>query len=486
MGVRSVYKQTLLYAFSIALMRGISLIMLPFIAQYLSPEEFGQVELLSSIAMVGSVLVGLGLEDALYRFAGIAKTEQLKKKAASLIFTLTIIMTILFGLASFPLAHGILSILPGDLELSSVKIVLLILALEGMISVPLGWVRMNDRAELFCAFNIGRVIVQASLTFYFLHQGFGVNGVFLAGLISALLQVVGLSYIQIKDTGLSFDNHLCKKVIIYSLPLVGSGLLAFGLNGFDRWVIADVLSMQSLAIYGIAAKFSIALTILMQPFGMWWSPRRFIELNKEKGHERVLYFSVLALIGLIILMLATGLSAPWIIALIMPISYHEAGLYVVALLIVVTLKEACELINIGCFIDSDTKIQLGINISATIVGCLSMVIFTQYFHLWGVILSLGMAQGLRLHLFFYYSQRRITLAYPIKQLYLLFALATADLGFSLVIFSNYLTTESMFTHIAILCVLLVFTLWQAWQMIGSQLHSQETYGSKQAISIPRV
>ena len=60
------FKHTMLYDVSIALMKGVSLIMLPFFAHYLSPTDFGKLEVLSS-------LVGMGLEDFLYRFAGQVK-----------------------------------------------------------------------------------------------------------------------------------------------------------------------------------------------------------------------------------------------------------------------------------------------------------------------------------------------------------------------------------------------------------------------------
>lgn len=63
-------KNVLLYGVSIALMKGISLIMLPFITHYLSQDAFGRLEVLLSIAAFGSVIVSMGLMDALYRFAG--------------------------------------------------------------------------------------------------------------------------------------------------------------------------------------------------------------------------------------------------------------------------------------------------------------------------------------------------------------------------------------------------------------------------------
>ena len=448
MKISSIFQQTFLYATSIALMRGISLLMLPFIAKYLSPEEFGEVELLSTIAVLGSVMVGLGLEDALYRFVGKEKTNEKRCQVAALIFTVALLIGVLFSLCVFPIIFYLEHQFSFPLSSLSIKLVFAILALEGIIAIPLGWLRICDRAITFCVFNVTRVIVQSVLTIYLLTHNYGVDSVFIAGFIAALLQGIGLSIIQIQHTKLYFNKILTMKIIVYSLPLVGSGILAFGLNGFDRWIILDKLSISDVAIYGIAAKFSIGLTILMQPFGMWWMPRRFIVLNESNGHHRVLRSSLTGLILLILLMFFIGSIAPWVIQVIMPHSYMSSGIYLVGILVVVALKEACELINIGCFIDKSTQKQLWINIGATIIGCFGMVLLTPSFKLWGVICALGLAQAFRLHAFYYFSQQRIPLAYPLKQLYLLFILAVINLILCLEI-SNMIQIDSITTKYSI-------------------------------------
>ena len=81
--------------------------------------------------------------------------------------------------------------------------------------------------------------------------------------------------LQWQSTGLAIDRRLSRKVMIYGLPIMGSGLLAFVLNGLDRLLIAESVSIEQLAIYSVALKFSIAVTLLMQPFGLWWMPKRF-------------------------------------------------------------------------------------------------------------------------------------------------------------------------------------------------------------------
>ena len=64
-------KQTAIFGASIALMKGISLLMLPFIANHLSTEDYGRLEVVSTLAIIGSILVGMGLENTLFRFAGV-------------------------------------------------------------------------------------------------------------------------------------------------------------------------------------------------------------------------------------------------------------------------------------------------------------------------------------------------------------------------------------------------------------------------------
>ena len=91
----SAFSQTILYGFSMAIMKGISILMLPFIAHQLSQQAFGRLEVLSSLAVIISILVGLGLEDTLYRFAGQAKTVDRKKRLAAKIFGLGVMIGVI-------------------------------------------------------------------------------------------------------------------------------------------------------------------------------------------------------------------------------------------------------------------------------------------------------------------------------------------------------------------------------------------------------
>ena len=62
---KSIYRETLLYALALILGKGISLLMIPIVTGRLSPAEYGELEILVTVADLGSIVLGLGLADTL-------------------------------------------------------------------------------------------------------------------------------------------------------------------------------------------------------------------------------------------------------------------------------------------------------------------------------------------------------------------------------------------------------------------------------------
>jgi len=424
-------KQSLLYGASIALMKGVSLLMLPFIANHIVAHEFGRLEVISTLAVIGSILVGMGLEDTLFRFAGPEKDPKKRKQICAEIFTLTMLIGSLTLLCGWFLAPLITPHFPGEPTVYEVRVVLALLALEGSIAIPLGWLRMNDKAVSFFFASTGRALLQALLVVVFLYLERGVTGILEAGLLASIAQTLLLSAQQLRDTGLKFSLDTCKRSFIYSLPIVGSGLVAFGLNGMDRWILAENTGLSEVAQFGIAAKFALAMVLMMQPFGMWWSPRRFEVLNNASGDgkQKVAEFIAMGSAIALLITVAVGMISPALINWLLPEGYQQATHYVVAIALVMLLKELVELFNIGCFHGSTTSSQLVINIIGAIIGVSAMLWLTPLYQVWGVIFSLLLAQSVRLILFYKVSQHFLPLDYPLRTLFLLTLFSAGWLAF---------------------------------------------------------
>ncbi len=408
--------QTAMYGFSLALMRGVSIIMLPFVVNHLNPSEFGRLEVLTSLAAIGSILVGMGLENSLYRFAGHEKTDQGKKKLSATIYSFSMIMSIIALSFCFIFAEKISTLLPAKVSILQTQLVLAVIALEGCIAVPLGWLRMRDKAILFCIANAGRAGLQAILVFILLNQGYGVTGVLTACLIAALSQTILLCYWHIKDVGFLTLDQSIFSIIQYSWPLVISGIIAFTFTGLDRWVLAHNVDLANVGQYGIAAKFALATTLLMQPFCMWWLPKRFQILSSENGPERAAFYTSVGIIFIALVIVSVMLSSPLLINTLFPPEYKPAIIIALGLITSATLKELTELINIGCFIGKSTKTQLKINFTSGVTGVGLMLILAPIYGVWGVVTALITSRIINLTFFYIESQKQIKINYPIKNL----------------------------------------------------------------------
>jgi O-antigen/teichoic acid export membrane protein len=314
--------------------------------------------------------------------------------------------------------------IPGNIGRYEVHLVLSMLALEGCISIPLAWLRMQNRALIFFFAATGRALVQAILVVVLLSAGRDVAGVLEAGLIAALVQALLLGWLHIRAVGFRLGVGTTLRVLGYSLPIVASGLVAFGLNGADRLILAKQASLTDVALFSVAAKFALGTVLLLQPYGMWWTARRFGVLNGPDGKSSVAYYASLGSAMALMIAVTVGLLAPLLINLLLPASYLMAAKYTVALVLIMALKEMTELLNLGCFTGKTTITQFLINSLAAAGGILGMLLFIPLSGVWGIIYALLAAHTLRLVLFFYASQRFLPLPYRTGALVTLTALGT--------------------------------------------------------------
>lgn len=445
---------TLLYGISIALMRGVSLFMLPFIAHYLSPAEFGRVEVLSSLTVIASVLVGLGLEDSLYRFAGAQKSPRKRMYIAAQIFTLAGVITLICLVLLTVLVPFLQPLIPGDIPQYAIWFALLIISFESMISVPLGWLRMRDQAVKFFIATTGRVLLQAGLTVLFLQYDPSVISIFAAGLIATILQLVVLCIWQLNMHRLVLTQRFTRKVLTYSWPILISGLLGFVLMGLDRWFIVNMSSLEAVAIYGVGAKLAIGVVLLLQPYTMWWAPKRFMILTEKGPNETAKYISI----GLLWCMVACFMvvtGAQWLIEFIMPAQYHHAVPILWVLALAMFFKETAELINIGCFLGEKSYTQMHINILGAGIGLIGFVSLIPLYGAMGAGLALCLAQFAKCLAFYYFSQRISPLPYSWVNLSIIFvALSIAAI---LIVFT-YPPTLQLLWGVCISILVTTFTL----------------------------
>ncbi|UPR33784.1 lipopolysaccharide biosynthesis protein [Vibrio cyclitrophicus] len=403
-------KQSAYYAIGIVMMKGISLVMIPYITHKMTLAEYGSLEAIVLLADIGTILFSFGIVEAMYRYVGVAEGEE-KRKLVSNCFTLSVLVCVLGGsliALSMPL---LLLMLPVEFQPYQILLLLIPTMLDGAISIPLTLMRMNAMAKRFCMLNVMKASVQAAMTFVLLEAGYGIDGVLISAAVSSVLLMLCLLRYQWREMGSFGSLKYSTKILKFGLPTLVGGASIYMITGLDRWVMASFVGVEELAIYAVSGKFALLLGLLLQPYALWWFPNRVAMLQQSNGKKECADRALVGVNLAIVLGCLMILTVPGFITLILPSSYQYAGTIVVALLAIGVIKNAGDYLNLGCFSGHSSQSQMWIQGGCAILAAIGYFVVTPIYGVWGVVVVLCGTYAMRLLLLYTVSQKMEYLPY---------------------------------------------------------------------------
>lgn len=402
----------LTYGLGLVLNKGISLIMLPFMASYLQPQQIGKLDLLASIGAASGIVIALAMHEVLYRFVGTEKQTANQFKRASELYSSTCMIAVVISLVLFSIIN--LIPFPADFLVSKVELNILLVcaSLDGILGLSTAWLRMQDKAKTFLVISVLSTTLQVGLIVVVLTTQPTVINILACGAITYAVQFFALHAINHFEWRLPSKTQF-KKHLSYGIPLMLTAFVGFGLNGSERFFLAYNTDLNTLGLYAVAIKFSFAMCILMQPFGMWWMPKRFKYIN-EHGVKKTCMVTQLGISYLTALTIFVAFSAKVFISLALPESYTISIQLLIGTLLVAWFKELSELVNIGVLYNKNTQQQFRVSFVSTLIGLGLMWGLGNELGIWGIIISLGIAQALKAVSIYTLSQRQLFMPYQIK------------------------------------------------------------------------
>lgn len=403
-------RQLIYYGLAIVSLKGISFLMMPFITHQLSVEAYGELNLLVSLAAVLSLVLSLGIAELLFRFYD----EGEIKHQNDLMTTSFVITSCSAGLCCIIAGLCYLNsdvftnpyFVPSDLSL-------LLLSLAGnlLIAIPLCLMRIRKSAFDFMRFSVLQGILQASLTYWFVSIGMGITGILLSGAVAScvIALVIVCYYRDILFNGrFSLPISQCK----YMASITVSAMFLYALNGSENWFIAAKVGKESLAIYVVAAQFALITSIAFEPFRMWWYPQRFTfyKQSPKKAATGAVYGLEMATL------IALGMMffGPLVIDWLLPQSYQGSKPVLAILCLVGVLRTQTDLFNLGCFLTDTAKHVPAINGFCALLALITTYFAIHFYQVSGLLYSLILVAFIRMSLFWYISQRLAYLNYAMK------------------------------------------------------------------------
>ena len=177
--------------------------------------------------------------------------------------------------------------------------------MDAFTSIPFARLRQQNKALKFGVFKLINISVNIGLNLFFIlylptaggyDENFGVGYVFLSNLIASGITLLLFipDFFKVKY---NFDFALLKKMLVYSLPLLVSGLAGMINEFFDRVSIkffytipegvtdANNYILSELGIYGANAKIAVLMTLFIQCFRYSADPFFFSNKGSKDFNE---------------------------------------------------------------------------------------------------------------------------------------------------------------------------------------------------------
>ena len=306
----------------------IGFFLLPVYTRFLTPEDYGIVEVVGSVGALLFVFIRLGMGGAITRYYFDMKSKEAFRQFVSTVFISIMIWGLLISVLLTFFGEDLLSGILGDVPFHPFLVIGIWSAIAAVPSEIMRRVlQVREQSRLYSIMVVSRSTLGIALSILLVVvYRMGVLGLLLAGLIDGCVFTFVTIYVMRYDLKLSFRRSALINALKYGVPMIPHHLSGWLLSMVNRILLANLDTIKAVGIYGIGYRFSLPLKLAVDAFGLAWTPMYF-ERRKTLGKEAE---SLLALssgylmYGFLFLTLGVSLFAKEVIIILLPENYHPA------------------------------------------------------------------------------------------------------------------------------------------------------------------
>lgn len=307
----------------------IAVALLPLYTRYLTTADYGAAEVMFAAVVSASIVVRLGLIEALLRFY--YKDDEDPDRVVSSSFAALFWLATFAALIALPFAKPISEALLDEPAPDLARISIGGLWVLTMVEYLLTLFRLEERARAFFVTTIVNVLLAIGLTVVLVVGAEeGARGLLIGSYGSGAVVVVALIAIHRRRLSLRFEVSLLRRLMRFGLPTMPAELSLYALNFVDRIIIVRSLGLAEAGLYSLAVKFAQGVTVLARGFQLAWPPIAYS--IRDDGDARRVYAAVVTwfVAGMAFIVAGMWLFSRWIVrALAAPEffgSYEAIGL----------------------------------------------------------------------------------------------------------------------------------------------------------------
>jgi O-antigen/teichoic acid export membrane protein len=302
----------------------ISFLMLPILTRYLTPEDYGIVAMFSLLLSIVGVFTGLSVYGAIHRVY-FEKEINFKEYVANCMYILIFSSAIVFVVSFVFLDYiAILTNVPKEWIL--VAIVISFFQFVTLSNLAIYQAQLKSKQYGFI--QIGQGFLNAFLTIIFVaFLTMKWDGRLLSQFLATVVFGV-FSYITIYNyySFWKFNKQYVIHALRFGLPLIPHTIGGMFMLITDRLMINNLIGIREVGIYTAGLQIGMIIELLASSFNKAWGPWLFNRLNENKFEVKlkIVKFTYIYFVGMILLSIILGLSSLPIVKLFLGKSFYEA------------------------------------------------------------------------------------------------------------------------------------------------------------------
>ncbi len=403
-----IVRHSSIYGLSNILGRAVSFLLLPLYTRFLTPADYGILELIHLTTSVISLVIGLGIEGAVSRFYFDYDTDDKRNVVISSAVVGYGSVAVILILSMLPFSGFMAkTILDSSERMSLFILALLALALGIVMPIFFTYMRVRQKSFQYMMANVIMTSITLSLHIYFIaFAKLGVFGLLLSNLIVTSLFTVILGFITLRQTGFKVDYRLLRDMLKFSLPLVPASISGFVVHTSDRYFIKTYFDLTSTGLYSLGYKFGALINeLITSPFVQIWNPRRYEFFGKE-GYELIYariftYFCCVTFFAGLML----SLLSKEVIYFMTTEPFWPAYKIIPLIALTQIVFSFSYHFNVGIIMEKATKYLAYINVANGILNLVLNFILIKRYNIWGAALATLICFIFKAYMTFYFSNR---------------------------------------------------------------------------------
>jgi O-antigen/teichoic acid export membrane protein len=307
----------------------IAVALLPLYTHYLSPTDYGAAEILFAAVVAASIVVRLGVIEAILRFyyKGGEDPAQVVATSFAALFWFTTLASLIALPFAQPISEALLNKPAPDLARIAIGGLWALTLNEYLLTL----FRLEERARAYFLVTIGNVLAAIVLTVVLVvGADEGAKGLLIGSYATGAAFVLGLIVVHRRRLSLLVDRSLLRRMLRFGLPTMPAELSLYALNFVDRIIIVRTIGLAEAGLYSLAVKFAQGVNVLVRGFQLAWPPLAYSIRDDDEARRAYAAVVTWFLTGCAFFVVGMWLFSRWLVRIFAApdffASYEAVGL----------------------------------------------------------------------------------------------------------------------------------------------------------------